>query len=216
MCFWRGPAVRSAQQEEEGNCPAQTFWGTHRAPCALLAWLGVCSLGTAGSCAARFCCVIAWFCSSPTLCLKFCLKSPLNASIAFTALILIVRCIPLSSVYVVFSSWNATRTDSAAHFYNITIFLPPCFNPINLTASPYCSYKTSLSHLLELALLDLTALFEWPSLLLSQKAREKQQFVFTCLLLTFPSVQSDGFSRTATYISLLSLSNFNFSWCWID
>lgn len=59
---------------------------------------------------------------------------------------------------------------SAAHFYNITIFLPPCCNPINLTVSPYCSYKTSPSNLLEFALLDLNAVLEWPSLLLSQKA----------------------------------------------
>lgn len=37
-------------------------------------------------------------------------QSPLNVSIAFTALILTVHYIPSSSVYVVFSSWNATRT----------------------------------------------------------------------------------------------------------
>lgn len=100
---------------------------------------------------------------------------------------------------------------SAAHFYKITIFLPPCLNPVNLTASPYCSYKTRLSDLLELALLDLKAPLEWPSLLLFQKVQEKQQFVLTCLLLAFPSAPLDGFSRVASCISLLSLSNFNFS-----
>lgn len=40
---------------------------------------------------------------SNTLFEVLCLKSPLNERIAFTALIVVVCCIPLSSVYVVFS-----------------------------------------------------------------------------------------------------------------
>lgn len=104
--LWDQPSRKGKGRESSSTDPQGTMCPSSKAGCLQFgnSWLLCCQILLCN-------CLVLLI--SNTLFEVLCLKSPLNERIAFTALIVVVCCIPLSSVYVVFSPWNSTRSKYA-------------------------------------------------------------------------------------------------------